>query len=263
MLILCAHPLALPPPDTNLLHPYQRRRAILVDLSISLFFPLFSIILYYFVQGHRFDIIEQIGCFPVLVNCLPAIFLIDIWPLIFGTLSVIYFSWFISLLYVLASINDLSFTTVLTLCSLRRRRNETARFITSNCSALTSSRYIRLLGVASTDALFTLPLSSIALYGNLRNPLYPWRGLADIHWGFSRVEQVAAAEWRRGDGWAVNGLYQTRYSVIVCAVIFLAFFGFSGEAREFYWRGVVKVGEVVGLKMKEGKGVDGSTSVLG
>lgn len=42
------------------------------------------------VQGHRYDIFEDIGCFPALVNSLPTYFLSGIWPIPIGLISAVY-----------------------------------------------------------------------------------------------------------------------------------------------------------------------------
>ena len=44
----------------------------------------------YIVQGHRFDIFEQVGCYPHVVNMLPSYFLVAMWPLLIGLISAIY-----------------------------------------------------------------------------------------------------------------------------------------------------------------------------
>lgn len=44
----------------------------------------------YVVQGHRFDIFEQVGCYPHIVNMLPAYFLVMMWPILIGLTSMIY-----------------------------------------------------------------------------------------------------------------------------------------------------------------------------
>lgn len=44
----------------------------------------------YIVQGHRFDIFEQVGCYPNIVNMLPAYFLVAMWPLVVGLISATY-----------------------------------------------------------------------------------------------------------------------------------------------------------------------------
>jgi pheromone a factor receptor len=44
----------------------------------------------YIIQGHRFNIFEQIGCYPALYNALPMYFLNNMWPVVLGLLSAIY-----------------------------------------------------------------------------------------------------------------------------------------------------------------------------
>jgi hypothetical protein len=41
----------------------------------------------YVVQGHRFNIFEDIGCYPATVNTIPTIFLLEIWPIVIGLVS--------------------------------------------------------------------------------------------------------------------------------------------------------------------------------
>ena len=44
----------------------------------------------YIVQGHRFDIFERVGCYPQIVNMIPAYFLVVMWPIVIGIISAIY-----------------------------------------------------------------------------------------------------------------------------------------------------------------------------
>jgi len=41
----------------------------------------------YIVQGHRFDILEDVGCYPVVYNTLPAYFIYFMWPIVLGAIS--------------------------------------------------------------------------------------------------------------------------------------------------------------------------------
>ena len=41
----------------------------------------------YIVQGHRFDILEDVGCYPVVYNTLPAYFIYFMWPVVLGVIS--------------------------------------------------------------------------------------------------------------------------------------------------------------------------------
>jgi len=44
----------------------------------------------YIVQGHRYNIFEDMGCRPALFNSLPLYFLNFMWPLVIGLGSAIY-----------------------------------------------------------------------------------------------------------------------------------------------------------------------------
>jgi len=44
----------------------------------------------YIPQAQRFIVVEGLGCAIALLNSYPAIFLVYIWPVILGTISIIY-----------------------------------------------------------------------------------------------------------------------------------------------------------------------------
>jgi hypothetical protein len=44
----------------------------------------------YIVQGHRFNIFEEIGCYPMTYNTPPAYPLVFAWPLAIGIVSATY-----------------------------------------------------------------------------------------------------------------------------------------------------------------------------
>lgn len=46
----------------------------------------------YIVQGHRFNIFEDIGCYPFTYNVPPAYALVSSWPLVIGLVSAVYCS---------------------------------------------------------------------------------------------------------------------------------------------------------------------------
>lgn len=68
----------------------EKRRAIMVDLAIGLGIPLLEMILQYIVQGHRFNIFEDVGCYPVTWNTTPAYPLVFCWPVAIGLVSAVY-----------------------------------------------------------------------------------------------------------------------------------------------------------------------------
>ncbi|KAI0946027.1 hypothetical protein AcV7_010116 [Taiwanofungus camphoratus] len=68
----------------------EKRRAILVDSLICVLFPIICMVLAYVVQGHRFNIYEEIGCYPAIYNTLLAYFLVNWWPIVLGVISAVY-----------------------------------------------------------------------------------------------------------------------------------------------------------------------------
>lgn len=193
----------------------EKRRAIFVDLAIGLGIPLLEMVLQYVVQGHRFNIYEDIGCFPMTYNTPVAYPLVYCWPVAIGLVSAVYCG--------------------LTVRALARRRSEFNQVLSANRN-LNSSRYFRLMALASIEMLLTIPWGSyVSLYLNIRSPwgIRPWKGWADTHSDFSFVGQYPAVQWK-SDHLSVVTIELSRWSVVICAFIFFGFFGFADEARKNY-----------------------------
>ncbi|PPR07023.1 hypothetical protein CVT26_005218 [Gymnopilus dilepis] len=193
----------------------QKRRAVLVDLAIGLGIPAIQMALQFVVQGHRYDIWEDIGCLPTTVNTPPAYPLSFVWPNIISLISGCY--------------------CLLTLRAFMHRRAQFAQFLSSN-TTLTVNRYFRLMCLATTEILFTIPLSSAGLYLNvISNPIYPWKSWSDIHFDWYVIDVIPAIAWRSIPISSAI-LELNRWSLVFCAFVFFAFFGFADEARRSYRR---------------------------
>ncbi|KAK0421958.1 pheromone A receptor-domain-containing protein [Armillaria borealis] len=191
----------------------EKRRAILVDSLICVLFPLCFIVLQYVVQGHRFNIYENIGCAPAIYNTLLTYFINLMWPIVIGLTSAFY--------------------CVLTLRAFHRRRLEFSQFLSSNRS-LTVSRYFRLMALATTEICCTTPLAIAVLCLSATSaPIEPWRSWSDTHYQYSRVVQVPALLWR-SNKMLVASYETTRWVTVLCPLVFFAFFGFADEARKHY-----------------------------
>ncbi|PPQ94357.1 hypothetical protein CVT25_000685 [Psilocybe cyanescens] len=205
----------------------QKRRAILIDLAIGLGIPALQMILQFIVQGHRYDIWEDIGCLPTTVNTPPAYPLSYIWPNVISLISAVYCS--------------------LTLRAFMLRRAQFTQFLSSNTS-LTVNRYFRLMCLATTEILFTIPISSYGVYLNAVNmPIYPWKSWADTHFDFYTLDIYPAAIWRTNRLFTI-ALEMNRWSAIFCAFVFFGFFGFADEALKNYRRVYWIVAGYVGYK---------------
>jgi len=182
------------------------------------------------VQGHRYDIWEDVGCYPTTVNTPPAYPLSFVWGPVIGLISVVYcstslppFFWIFSLIFHL----------VLTLREFMKRRAQFSQFISSNTS-LTVNRYFRLMCLATTELVFNLPITLYGLYLNITSrPIYPWKSWSDTHFDFFTIDTFPAFLWRSNPVEAVN-LELSRWSLILCAFLFFGFFGFADESRKHY-----------------------------
>nr|ANB67031.1 pheromone receptor [Agrocybe salicacicola] len=193
----------------------HKRRAVMVDLAIGLGIPALQLVLQFVVQGHRYDIFEDIGCYPTTVNTPAAYPLSFVWPNVICLISVIY--------------------CILTLRAFMMRRAQFSQFVSSNTS-LSINRYFRLMCLATSEVFFTVPLSSYGLYLNITSrPIYPWKSWADIHYAWYVIDTYPGLLWRSSRV-AVVTLELGRWSLILCALVFFVFFGFADEARKNYKR---------------------------
>lgn len=217
----------------------EKRRAIMVDLAIGLGLPVLEMILQYIPQGHRFDIYEDIGCFPSTYFTPVAIALVHVPPVAIGCVSAVY-----------------------SILSIRAFAKSHAQFkeLLSNNSNISTNRYLRLMMLAGIETLLTVPLGIWSIYSNASvGGIHPWKGWADTHWGFSRVNQIPSILWR-SNPIAERNLELSRFFIILCAFIFFCFFGFAEEARKNYRSAIQSVTKRVGLSTgSSGFGIFSST----
>ncbi|KAG6819132.1 hypothetical protein H0H93_015052 [Arthromyces matolae] len=191
----------------------HKHRAVMVDLAIGLGIPAIQMPLQFIVQGHRYDIWEDIGCYPTTVNTPLAYPLSFVWPNIIGLISAVY--------------------CILTLRAFMKRRAQFSEFISST-TTLTINRYFRLMSLATVELVFNTPISAYNLYLNAtHSPIYPWKGWANLHFDWYLINQYPAVLWR-GDRIQVVTLELGRWSLVFCAFLFFGFFGFANEARKHY-----------------------------
>ncbi|PIL26117.1 hypothetical protein GSI_11871 [Ganoderma sinense ZZ0214-1] len=203
----------------------RRRRKIIIDLLIGLGIPLLAVALFWFYQGHRFNILEGVGCVEAYPNTFLSILLTTSWPIPIGLTTAVYA--FLSLRGALDRTRDLKQLQVVE-------------------PDLSTSCYYRLMALAAANILFTIPLSIYMIVTNLSEGLYLYRGFADLHSGFGRVESTAAIVWRQNA--TVVSLMNFRiWTPIACAIFFFVMFGFTAEARMQYRRALASVAKPFGV----------------
>ncbi|KAJ6488396.1 pheromone A receptor-domain-containing protein, partial [Mycena vulgaris] len=65
----------------------EKRCAVLIGLLICGLFSALYVTAQNIDQGHRFDILDEISCYPALFNSLPTYLISSMWPLLIGLAS--------------------------------------------------------------------------------------------------------------------------------------------------------------------------------
>jgi pheromone a factor receptor len=118
--------------------------------------------------------------------------------------------------------------------------------LSSTNKNLNLNRYVRLMCLASTDVIFTVPLASYVLWVNTSIfGINKWISWEDTHSNFSRVEQIPGILWRANPYLAAS-LESWRWMTVGCAFIFFAYFGFADEAIKNYRAAIFTVSKRVG-----------------
>ncbi|KAF8891686.1 STE3-like pheromone receptor, partial [Infundibulicybe gibba] len=191
----------------------DKRRAVVFDLVMGVGVPIIYMALHYIVQGHRFNIFQEVGCFPFTYNTPLAYVLVMFPPLLLGVASGIY--------------------AILALIALKQRHHEFKSMVSQSSSQLTSGRYFRLMAIAGLDILCTVPLNVYTIYANLRGNVAPWISWEDTHSGFSRVDQFPSVIWRSDPALELSVEFN-RWMLVAMGIIFFLFFGITGEAVKHY-----------------------------
>ncbi|KAI0698257.1 pheromone A receptor-domain-containing protein [Cytidiella melzeri] len=191
----------------------DKRRAVFVDVAIGIGIPVLVMALHYIVQGHRFNIVEDIGCTPTTFWTPPAIPLVFMWPTLIGCVSFFY--------------------AALTLRAFWIRRAQFSEVLSSSAS-LTISRYFRLMLLSCLEMSCTIPVSVYSVYIITEGfTIAPWISWADTHYNFSFVEQVPAIAWRSNTHEMIS-MEMSRWVYPCASLLFFALFGFADEARRHY-----------------------------
>ncbi|KAF8468722.1 pheromone receptor [Russula ochroleuca] len=190
----------------------EKRRAVIQDLLIGVGLPILQIVAQYVVSTNRYNIFEDFG--PVFaIELTPLSFILFYaWPVAIGTVSLFY--------------------CVTAICAFYKRQRLFNQMM-SHSQGPSRGRYLRLMGISATEILGTIPLGTYFIVTNAKAGVQPWQGWAATHSHYSDVVQVAGFIWKNDPNLA-GGLEIFRWSLVACAFIFFAFFGFGDEARQHY-----------------------------
>ncbi|KAI0250400.1 GPCR fungal pheromone mating factor [Lactifluus subvellereus] len=183
----------------------EKRRGMIVDLLIGLGIPILHMVVQYVVSGRRYVIVEDFGPSLHTVLRLPSLFLFSAWPIVIGSVSLVYCGKSIYHLY---------------------KRQGQLSDTTCFGGDLNRSFYIRLMMLAGVEILGTIPLASFLIAIAIKRGLTPY---------YSVIAQVPSIVWKH-DWYMALVVEMFRWSLVLCAFVFFAFFGLAEEARRNYRR---------------------------
>ena len=156
------------------------------------------------------------------------------WPILFGVISFIYGGTTSpSPSFVEPAL--LMKTLALSIRAFLLQRRQFNELLKTNNTSLNISRYFRLMMLASTEMLFSLPFSLYLLSANIQSGLHPWISWEDTHAYFNRSEYLPASIFKLYPR-SLLVLNITRYSLPASGFIFFLYFGLAGESGVFYKR---------------------------
>jgi pheromone a factor receptor len=245
----------------------EKRRAVTIDLLIGLGIPILQMVareyhqpsalhrsftprrnIDYVVSGHRYNIFEDFGPCLSIVLTPPTFYLYYAWPVAIGCVSFVYCGEYPGLVFALWPRR--SSATALTIYNFTKRELQFSQIISSNRN-LNRGRYFRLMALSSIEILATIPLGTYWILYNAKRGVGPWKSWAYQHADYSRVVQVPDFIWKNNSSLVVP-LESFRWSLVACAFIFFAFFGFADEARQRYRLVYTSLASRIGVSTSSG-----------
>lgn len=166
------------------------------------------------------DVVGNYGCIAPIYLAVPTLFIFCIWQTVINTVCLVYASKYNSHSIQMRKANTRSLVLVLRWFLLRRR--QFSAILHSSGSGMSPRRYFKLMALASTEILLTFPTSLYIFISNASQPLQPWIGWSNLHYGFSDVEKYMIQDI--GKVYAVP-MQIGRFLGVVAVFIFLCFFG--------------------------------------
>ena len=193
-------------------------------------FPIVMMPLLWLVQGHRYDIIESIGCTIPTFFAWPGIILRYFVPLILSLASMIYSGE----LFSLRCFRSGTFFDRIAVLAIRWfviRRLQFRSILAASNSGLNISRYLRLIALAVVLNVILLSNDLILIVFTLSTRIESSESLSAVHTGFDVISYFP------------ESLYNQTYLAIQVlqiyigpfyALVFFIFFGLSEEAISDY-----------------------------
>ncbi|PFH48843.1 hypothetical protein AMATHDRAFT_5425 [Amanita thiersii Skay4041] len=179
---------------------------------ICLNYPPFYIGYHYVVQDHRFDIVEDIGCGPVIYPSIPAVFLMWVPPL-----SFLVGSW-IFLLFNLRNVWRIRY-------SLGKHLQE------KSGSTLFASRFLRLMSLGIVLSGWATAVLVFRMWFTMKDGLKPWPGIRKLHHNFGFIGQLTSDAVPAKD---LRLIFLTYWIIPITAILLSGHFLYGEDAKQQY-----------------------------
>ncbi|KAJ6451996.1 pheromone receptor Rcb2 B43 [Mycena vitilis] len=201
----------------------DKRRRQIFELAMCFGLPIVYMALHFVVQGHRFDIMEDYGCRPTVYFSIASIFLLTLPPILLSVASLVYGG--------------------IALRHFINRRISFAAHLDSSHSALTTSRYFRLMLMSMLEMIWSISVTSYTLwFTTISIPIRPYTSWADVHSNFSRIDTFVTFLLPQN---IITAYYFLWWLVPISTLAFVAMFAFGRDAVEEYTRCLVVVRNLV------------------
>ncbi|CAE6529607.1 unnamed protein product [Rhizoctonia solani] len=208
----------------------SKRRDAIVDLCLGILFPIIVMALHYVVQPTRYNIIENIGCWPTINDSIMSIPMVFMWPIIISCVSFMY--------------------CTLSIRGFLKVRRQFQQVLSHSGSGINMSRYFRLMALASEEILFAIPFASYLLKQNLTVVSQkPWTSWQDAHKDYEIVRNTS---WMvlKASGPSFNAVMISLWVLPAGGFLFFIWFGLSGEALTAYKNMFYTIAAPFGIKSK-------------
>ncbi|KAG8751844.1 a-factor receptor [Serendipita sp. 396] len=212
--------------------PREKRRQKLWAVFFCYGIPLIFVVLHYIVQGHRYDLVEDLGPTPTAYPTPLTYVLYFIWDPIFCLIAI-----------------GLSIHTY----SILYRHGRTMEKVFISSKKNSEKKYYRLLGMTLLISLIHFPIVlGIMLYNAIKVPTQPWISWDDTHFDFNRINYLSREIVETiPDIVTISSI--SYWSIALCGYTYFFFFGTGTEARRQYRVALVAVCRRFGIELPERK----------
>lgn len=184
----------------------------------------------YIVQGHRYNIVQYIGCQPTTYISIPGVFVIWAPPLLLSVASSVYAGAYLQRQYVVPTSDT---PPGIALRHFVRMRCTFSSILRVSCSPMSTNQYVRLIGMSVALIHWGTCLTSLTIWADTLHGLRPWVSWEHVH-----------SKWNRADAyvWILMSPRTRRltflfwWGIPVSSIIAFLFLGFGEDAVGEYRR---------------------------